>query len=64
MNPTDVKFTIFDISGRRVTELNLGKQEVGKHNFIFNGDNLSSGVYFYKIEAGDFKDTKSMILIK
>ncbi len=36
----------------------------GNYNIKFDGSNLSSGVYFYKIEAGSFSDTKKLILMK
>ncbi|MFZ1288730.1 MAG: T9SS type A sorting domain-containing protein [Melioribacteraceae bacterium] len=36
----------------------------GKYNIKFSGINLSSGVYFYKIKAGNFSDTKKLILMK
>jgi agmatine/peptidylarginine deiminase len=58
-----VKFTVYDITGRvvySITELKIA----GTHSFLFNGISLSSGVYFYKIEAGQFSDVKRMVLIK
>ncbi|MGB4897085.1 MAG: T9SS type A sorting domain-containing protein [Ignavibacteria bacterium] len=36
----------------------------GNYEVNFNASNLSSGVYFYKLEAGDFIDTKRMLLVK
>jgi len=39
-------------------------QTPGNYEFEFNGTSLSSGVYFYKIEAGDFVQTKRMVLVK
>jgi hypothetical protein len=38
--------------------------KVGHHEVEFNSQNLSSGVYFYRIEAGEFQDVKKMILIR
>jgi hypothetical protein len=36
----------------------------GYHEVEFNAQNLSSGVYFYRIEAGEFQDVKKMILLR
>jgi len=59
-----VKINIFDITGRLVNELlNLNLQP-GSYETEFNGMNLSSGVYYYRIEAGDFIETNKMILVK
>ncbi len=64
MKTSNVKLSVFDIAGRLVNVMNLGKQEAGKHFETFNGENLSSGVYFYKIQAGEFTDIKKMFLVK
>jgi hypothetical protein len=58
------RITIYDITGR---EVDMPVNEVlaaGKYNIEFNAEKLSSGVYFYKIEAENFIDKKKMILIK
>jgi len=36
----------------------------GSYEAVFNAENFASGVYFYRIEAGDFTDVKKMVLIK
>ncbi len=59
-----VKITLFDILGREVSVLSNELKKAGTHELNFNASNLSSGTYFYRIEAGDFVDTKKMILIK
>jgi hypothetical protein len=60
----NVKLVLYDILGKEVlTMVNEAKQP-GEYSYDFNGSNLSSGVYFYKLEAGDFIDTKRMILLK
>jgi hypothetical protein len=59
-----VKINIFDVTGRLVNELvNLNLQP-GSYETEFNGMNLSSGVYYYRIEAGEFIETNKMILVK
>jgi len=74
-NPvTTIKFTIpkssyvemklYDINGREVTTLVSDPYQAGTYLIDFNASHLSSGVYFYKIVAGDFTATKKMLLIK
>jgi hypothetical protein len=60
-----VKLTIYDILGREVIKLvNNEFKQPGRYVVEFNGTNLASGVYFYRIEASDFTDSKKMVLIK
>ena len=59
-----VKLSIYDISGREIAVLVNEKKEIGTYAIDFNGASLSSGVYFYRVESGDFKETKRMMLIK
>lgn len=61
---SDVKLVVFDILGREVATLVNDLKQAGTHNVEFNASALSSGVYFYKIVAGDFTDTKKMLLVK
>ncbi|RPI15216.1 MAG: T9SS C-terminal target domain-containing protein [Ignavibacteriae bacterium] len=60
-----VKLVVYDVTGRAVTTIiNNSSYNAGKHTIQFNGENLSSGIYFYKIEAGEYVEIKKMILIK
>ncbi len=60
-----VKLTIYDILGREVIKLvNNEFKQPGRYVVEFNGTNLASGVYFYRIEANDFIDSKKMVLVK
>ena len=44
---------VYDIVGRRVALLNIGEYEAGYHEYQFNANNLSSGIYFYQLEMKD-----------
>lgn len=60
----NVNITLFDLLGREVFTLVNEFKKAGEYSIVFDGSKLSSGTYFYRIEAGDFTDTKKMILIK
>jgi hypothetical protein len=60
----NTKLTVFDISGKQVAELVNNTLNAGTYNVDFDAGNLGSGVYFYKIEAGKFSETRKMILVK
>jgi hypothetical protein len=63
-NDLIVKIKIYDIAGREISALVNELKASGNHSVSFNGSNLASGVYFYKIEAGSFIETKRMVLVK
>ena len=60
----NVILKVFDISGREIANLVNEKQQPGTYEVLFEGLNLSSGVYFYTLNAGSFSDTKRMIVLK
>ena len=59
-----VKLVVFDVQGKQVTELVNGNYNAGSYKADFDAAQLSSGVYFYKIEAEGFTDVKKMTLVK
>jgi hypothetical protein len=61
---TKVKIKIYDILGRMVKVLVDEFKEAGIYTVQFDGSNYASGVYFYRIEAGKFVNTKKMVLVK
>jgi len=61
---TFVKINVFDISGKLVNEIINQNLYAGSYEAEFNGANLASGIYYYRIEANDFIETKKMMLIK
>ncbi len=60
----NVSITLFDMSGREVAKLVNEFRQAGYHTVSFNASALSSGAYFYRMDAGNFADTKKMLLIK
>jgi hypothetical protein len=61
---TDVKITVYNILGKEIATFDREKQTPGNYYVMFKASNLSTGVYYYTIQAGDFTDRKAMILIK
>ena len=64
LEPGLVSIKVFDILGRQVAELVNKQQSAGTYTVDFNAQNLSAGVYLYKIESGSFQASKKMILMK
>ena len=61
---TNVKLKVYDMLGREIKTLINREQSAGVYNVEFNATSLSSGVYFYRIEAGNFVDSKKLLLLK
>ncbi len=63
-NSEFVTLKIYDILGREVKTLVNEEMEKGKYDYDFNASAFSSGIYFYRLKAGSFVDTKKIILMK
>ncbi len=61
---THIKIKLYDVSGREILTLFQGYKTPGKYQISFSGENLSSGVYFYRFDSKTYSETKKMILIK
>jgi len=59
-----VKLVVYDVLGREVAVLADGRYPAGKYNFTFDGSNLSSGVYFCRLVAGNYTAVRKMALLK
>jgi hypothetical protein len=60
----DVKIVVYDVMGREVQTVLNERLQPGTYEASFDASQLTSGVYFYKITAGDFLQTKKMLMIK
>ena len=61
---SQVTIKIYDVLGREVKILMNEEKEAGYHSIDFNASDIPSGVYFYRIKAANFIDTKKMVLLK
>jgi hypothetical protein len=61
---SDVELTIFDVNGRKIETILNGHQGSGVHRIDWAADRLSSGIYFCRIKAGVYTETKKMVLLR
>lgn len=62
--PGLVKLTVFDFLGRKIKTLVNSSLQPGSYEETFDAEGLSSGIYFYRLDADGFTDTRKMILLK
>ena len=59
-----VTLKVYDILGREIATLVNGQKQPGSYRVTFDGSSLVSGVYFYELRAGSYRDVKKMLLLK
>lgn len=59
-----ITLKVYDVLGNEIAKLVNEEKTVGNHQVEFDASSLSSGIYFYRIQAGSFVETKKMVLIK
>ncbi|MCH7760640.1 T9SS type A sorting domain-containing protein [candidate division TA06 bacterium] len=64
LSPGKVSLIIYNMLGEEVTRLVDGEMPAGEHTSIWNASILSSGIYFYRLQAGDIVRTRKMVLLK
>jgi hypothetical protein len=62
--PGKVTISIFNVVGQQVQVHDLGNREQGTHEFVFDALNLTTGIYFYRIDAGYAVKTGKMLYVK
>lgn len=60
----NVRISVYNIAGQEIADLVNEFKSSGQYEIEFDGSNYASGIYFYKIESGEFSDTRRMILAK
>jgi hypothetical protein len=60
----DVRLSVYDMLGREVSVLVDGRRDAGEHRLTFDGSALASGVYVYRLRAGDFVQSRRLVLLK
>jgi hypothetical protein len=59
-----VRLSVYDLLGREVSALLNERRDAGVHEVEFEGSNLASGVYFYRLQTGDIVQTKKLMILK
>lgn len=62
--PDEVKFEIFNSRVEKIKEVLFTDTQTGKNRFVFDGSELTPGIYFYRFTSGDFVDVKKMVVTK
>ena len=60
----DVTLTVYDVTGRHVATLTEGRRSVGVHEVTLEATGLPSGVYLYRLQAGSYRETKRLVVVK
>jgi len=61
---SNVELDVFDILGRRVAVLAQGKMEAGRHSIDLDASSWATGMYFYRLNAGDLSKVRKMVILK
>ncbi len=61
---TEVTLSVYNITGQRVATLINGVMDAGPHTVAWDAEGFASGIYLYRLEAGDMMQTKKMVLLK
>jgi len=58
------KLTVFNVLGQTIKTFDMGRQKPGYYSLKWNDVNMAQGVYFYRLQAGDYSSTKKLVIIK
>ena len=59
-----VNLVVYDVMGRKVATLMDGWRDVGTYKSVFDGSGMASGIYFARMQTGDFHQVRKMVLLK
>ncbi len=64
INSTNVRISIYDITGKKIKTIVNKNYNVGKHNIEFDASKLSSGIYIYELKTGSYRQSRKMLLVR
>ncbi|UCC78426.1 MAG: T9SS type A sorting domain-containing protein [Candidatus Zixiibacteriota bacterium] len=62
--PADIDLSVYNLNGQKIENLKQGSMEAGNHSVVWNARNVSSGIYFARLEAGGISKSLKMQLLK
>lgn len=62
--PAEVRITVYDALGQRVASLVERRQQAGRHEVVFRAGELPSGPYYYRMQAGSYREVRAVTLLK
>ncbi|MCK5573874.1 MAG: T9SS type A sorting domain-containing protein, partial [Bacteroidetes bacterium] len=63
-NPGDVRLTVVDVLGNTIATLVAGRYDIGRYRVRWDAKGIASGVYFYRLQAGEFMKTRRLLLLR
>ena len=63
-NSGEASLIVYNLLGQEIIKLVKGKFDAGYHKITWDASNKASGLYFYRLQAGDFIQTRKMVLLK
>lgn len=63
-NEGQISLEVYDILGNKIAVLENAYKPAGQYSILFDGSQFTSGIYYYTIKSGDFRETKKMLLVK
>ncbi len=61
---SDATLTIFDVLGKQIKEIASGTKAAGSYEVSFDATGIPSGIYFYRLQAGDYVETRRMVVVR
>ncbi len=62
--PREVNLSVYNAAGQLVSTLASGRKEAGFHSARWDGSSAPAGVYFYRLSAGEFTQTRSLVVVR
>ena len=62
--PAPVTLSVYDLTGKKVATVLNGQKQAGPHQVNFSAKDLATGVYFYRLQSGEYMSTRKLVVVK